>query len=422
MGRHTAEMSRDGWGTSWSSLAVLSLALLAGCNPGGDSPGPSDVPESVDVTSTAPDSVDNGVTTAAVEGELPEGLETIYPECVEAGNGCVLRAHLTFAPEGEELRAYAVDLVEEGDGEGRMGQTFITGSGVVVLDPEDRLRWNSPMEMQGGYGATELATDSTGHLFASFAVTNHTGRAWVVDVASTPPRTFETIGPDPDVLVNGWTEPRDGRRELWSEWYSWLDDRAHEPGLNKDLYAWDDSDGKYVFSGCQDGDDVSTRVEAGSSGCETPHGGDRAKVELGEERIGAVALGLLPEAQLEALTPVLGESHDVFDEPGCPFAGPERRHKGVRWGDLTVWGEGHLDDTTLTTWTLSGPDTPVPVTTPFDTEVGMTAEEVLDDGQGIVDTDDPAWGRSLTAGDFWWIIDDSGVVTSINSGDRYFCD
>lgn len=214
---------------------------------------------------------------------LEERIEQAIEECEQDGFSCRTTKSVVIANGTGELTAVGVDLVTEDELESR------AGSAVLVFDSSGALRWKSPIQsFAPGYGLGALETDVTNHLFVSFAVTNHSGIAWVLDPSTTPVQTFGTVGGS-GLVIDGYEEPNlAGLRRLTAYREGWPANTLN-PTTSRDVFEWNGT--TYVFKSCEivgqrspDGElPVRRVIPAGTGTCKHPIGkysvdldGDRA--------------------------------------------------------------------------------------------------------------------------------------------------
>ena len=127
----------------------------------------------------------------------------------------------------------------------------------------------------------------TNHLFVSFAVTNHSGIAWVIDPSATPVQTFGSVG-GTGLVVDAYQEPNfAGVRRLITHREGWPAD-TRNPSTSRDVFEWNGT--TYVHKACEvvgpidpDGQRQLLRtIQAGSAKCLRPVG--KYSVDLGGER------------------------------------------------------------------------------------------------------------------------------------------
>jgi hypothetical protein len=165
---------------------------------------------------------------------------------------------LKYMPECGTNPCEAVKTITTGTG---TGQVVVFGiqrsekkytfaaveSAVLILNPDGSLRWKS--SFSPGYGLTEMDTDVTGHIFVEFAVTNHAGVAWVLDIR---PGEVEDFGTRAGHLaVDGYSNPdRFGVRYLYTYRHGWYGAGSGLKTTLRDYFVWDGS--AYRFAGCQE--------------------------------------------------------------------------------------------------------------------------------------------------------------------------
>jgi hypothetical protein len=165
-----------------------------------------------------------------------------FEECRQPTLHCEITKTLHIANGAGELTAVGVNLI---GGELRAD----SGSAVVVFDASGNVRWKSPIQnFSPGYGLLALETDVSNHVFAKFAITNHSQVVWVVDPSSAPAQTFGTVGsgglPIDDVgSVDGF-----GLRPLFT-YREGSPANCQNPTTSRDVFQWDGSD--YAYRGCE---------------------------------------------------------------------------------------------------------------------------------------------------------------------------
>jgi hypothetical protein len=174
---------------------------------------------------------------------LEQRVREAIEECRQDGFECKTSKSIVIANGTGELTAVGVDLID------KKVMSSPAGSAVLVFDKSGGLRWKSPIQsFTPGFGLTALETDVTNHLFVSFAVTNHSGIAWVVDPSVVPVQTFGTVGGSP-LAVDGFEDPDfSGVRRLTAFREGWPAN-AQNPTTSRDVFVWDGK--SYVFKGCE---------------------------------------------------------------------------------------------------------------------------------------------------------------------------
>jgi hypothetical protein len=213
---------------------------------------------------------------------LEERVRDAIEECGQDGFECKTSKSIVIANGAGELTAVGVDLVDKNL------MSSSAGSAVLVFDKSGGLRWKSPIQsFLPGYGLTSLDTDVTNHLFVRFAVTNHSGIAWVIDPSATPVQTFGTVG-GTGLVVDTYEEPNfAGVRRLITYREGWPAN-TRNPSTSRDVFEWNGT--AYVHKGCeivgpidQDGRrEVLRSIPAGSATCARPVG--KYSVDLDGDR------------------------------------------------------------------------------------------------------------------------------------------
>lgn len=178
------------------------------------------------------------------EPSLQQRVEQAIEECRQDGFSCRTTKSIVIANGAGELTAVGVDLVNQ-----NLAGGAASGSAVLVFDAAGGLRWKSPIQsFLPGYGLTGLDTDVTNHLFVRFAVTNHSGIAWVIDPSTTPVQTFGTVGGS-GLVVDAYDEPNfAGVRRLLTYREGWPAN-TRNPSTSRDVFEWNGS--AYVHRGCE---------------------------------------------------------------------------------------------------------------------------------------------------------------------------
>lgn len=128
-------------------------------------------------------------------------------------------------------------------------QAFLPGGGassstLVVTDVDGGLLWSRGFNP--GYGVIGLDTDVTGHIFARFAVTNHSTIVWVIALSDAGVNDFGTVGGSLPVDDYSETDVA-GRRDLTGFRTGWPANTA--PDSLVDVFRWNSVD--YEFVGCR---------------------------------------------------------------------------------------------------------------------------------------------------------------------------
>ena len=118
-------------------------------------------------------------------------------------------------------------------------------SAVVITSRDGELRWQRPYD--AGYGITGMSTDLTGHVFISFAVTNHSGVAWVLDARPSGVNDFGTVDGS-HIRAGNYSGPDQTQtRYLYTYRQGWPADMARD--ALRDIFLW--RHGNYRFAGCE---------------------------------------------------------------------------------------------------------------------------------------------------------------------------
>jgi hypothetical protein len=160
--------------------------------------------------------------------------------CHRAPLGCEITKQISVATSAGDMRVFAVTSYRR-----LVNARVAAQSGLVITDTDGTLKWQRTFS--AGYGVVGLDTDSTGHIFARFAHTNHSGVVWVLDVRPDNVEDFGTVG-GARLKAGNYSEPADnGERYLFTYRRGWPADM--KPGALRDVYAWDGS--TYTFRGCE---------------------------------------------------------------------------------------------------------------------------------------------------------------------------
>ncbi|GAA4969551.1 hypothetical protein [Kineococcus glutinatus] len=203
-----------------------------------------------------------------------EALLASIPQCSDEGASCEIVGAPMLATTGVgEVKVYGINRMTELTDK---QHTANAGSTIAIVDSAGKLRWTR--SFSPGYGLLHTATDATGNILADFAITNHLGAVWALQVTSSGVTDFGTIAGD---LPAQYYDLEDayGIRRLYVERTPWP--RAGEGPTLTDVYEWRGT--TYVFAGCQslnpprdvDGvggviTDVVATYSAGSTECPQP--------------------------------------------------------------------------------------------------------------------------------------------------------
>lgn len=198
---------------------------------------------------------------------------TLFDECSQPGHECRVSASVRTTSSSGELLAVAVDLMKS---EG--GHSGNAGSAIVLVEKEGEVRWRSPIEYFGpGYGSIGLATALNNHVFAQFAMTNHSAILWVIDPSGAHVRDFGSIG-GVSLIVDHYSETTyNGSRRLYASREGWPA-TMFNPTTSRDVYEWDGTN--YQFLGCEhfrpsgygEEEEVQAFFPSGSTTCSEPTG------------------------------------------------------------------------------------------------------------------------------------------------------
>lgn len=159
---------------------------------------------------------------------------------------------------------------------------------------------------------------------------------------------------------------------------------------------------------------TAAKPSATSTGTKAP--GAKA-LDLGAGSFGGVKLPATPAALLAAVKPTLGDPKKV-DGKGCELAGTGRTSVLLTWGDVSAYGEaGPGEALRITSWAVKGKTTPVPVTLPFGTTLGMKRAALAKTltGETVDTTRTFAEGDILVQDKVWWSLDKANTtVVSVN--------
>ncbi len=137
---------------------------------------------------------------------------------------------------------------------------------------------------------------------------------------------------------------------------------------------------------------------------------------LGLGSFGGLKLPATPSAVLAAAKPLLGDPTKKVEGQGCELAGPGRTSIVLRWGDISAYGEaGPGEALKIDSWSVVGKATPVPVTLPFGTSIGMSRTQLAKalTSETVDDSHVFAYGDILEQNDTWWSLDKAN--TSVES-------
>ena len=142
-------------------------------------------------------------------------------------------------------------------------QAFLPGGGassstLVVTDVDGELLWSR--DFNPGYRVIGLDTDVTGHIFARFAVTNHSAIVWVIALSDAGVNDFGTVGGSLPVDDYSETDVA-GRRDLTGFRTGWPANTA--PDSLVDVFRWNSVD--YEFVGCRKHTRPDQAITSGAS-------------------------------------------------------------------------------------------------------------------------------------------------------------
>ncbi len=146
---------------------------------------------------------------------------------------------------------------------------------------------------------------------------------------------------------------------------------------------------------------------------------------LGLGSFGGLKLPATPAAVLAAAKPLLGDPTKKVEGQGCELAGPGRTSIFLKWGDLSAYGEaGPGEALKIDSWSVSGQATPVPVTLPFGTSIGMSRTALAKAlPSESVDTEHMfAEGDILIQNDTWWSLNKANTSVVSISHNPHVCE
>lgn len=98
---------------------------------------------------------------------------------------------------------------------------------------------------------------------------------------------------------------------------------------------------------------------------------------LGVDRFGPLTLPTSPDVAIREVKPYLGVPTSDRTGDGCELAYPPVESRIMTWGDLTLSGEYQdLEYRQITSWALTGTNTPMPLTLPYDVKIGTPLAEL----------------------------------------------
>ncbi|WP_337060557.1 hypothetical protein [Kineococcus sp. G2] len=174
---------------------------------------------------------------ATADTPLDVAVKSFSP-CRDDGRHCELVGKVDVGSGTGIVSVYGVNRRMD-------GSEASDGSALLFLDADGKILWKS--EFLAGYGLTSLETDALQHVFATFAVTNHSGVLWVLAISPEGVQNFGTIGGNLKV------ESSDGGlgtgvRELYAYREGWPANTQNTL-TSRDLFRWDGD--SYVFVGCE---------------------------------------------------------------------------------------------------------------------------------------------------------------------------
>ena len=146
---------------------------------------------------------------------------------------------------------------------------------------------------------------------------------------------------------------------------------------------------------------------------------------LGVGAFGGLKLPATPASLLAAVKPLIGNPSKKVEGSGCEAAGPDRTSVAYQWGDITVYGEaGPGEALKIDSWSIDGGSTPVPVTLPFGTTVGMKRPALAAALKGeSIDTDHMfADGDIFTKDLTWWSLDKANTTVVQITYNPHLCE
>lgn len=128
---------------------------------------------------------------------------------------------------------------------------------------------------------------------------------------------------------------------------------------------------------------------------------------LGADRFGPLTLPTSPDVAIREVKPYFGAPTSDKTGPGCELAYPPLKSRTMTWGDLSLSGEyTDLDSRHITSWTLTGTNTPMPLKLPYGVKIGTSLADLqrkvpnyrVDDARVYSD------GLIINHGDLsWWL-------------------
>lgn len=146
---------------------------------------------------------------------------------------------------------------------------------------------------------------------------------------------------------------------------------------------------------------------------------------LGVGSFGGLKLPAEPAAVLAAAKPLIGNPTKKVEGGGCELAGPDRTSVFMEWGDLAAYGEAGPGETLkIDSWSIHGKSTPVPVTLPFGTSIGMkrTALAAALTGESIDTEHMFAEGDIFTKDLMWWSLDKANTTVVNVAYNPHLCE
>jgi hypothetical protein len=169
-------------------------------------------------------------------------VASALPECGKRLQRCEIAKKIRAGTGTSQYDALAVNVYNTDAGD-RL--RYVTDSVVLLLGEDMKVRWRS--SDLSGYGIQSLDTDSLSHIYGQYAVTNHSGKAFVIAVTDTGVDDFGTIGGS--LKFESYSEPQleTGTRALLSYREGWPANTLN-PTTSVDVWVWDRS--RYRYRGC----------------------------------------------------------------------------------------------------------------------------------------------------------------------------
>ena len=187
-------------------------------------------PPAVDEFPSNEKSDDEQTDTSTTAGD---SIAVLFPECDEGSCGEFDRRTLSNGGRSVEVQAFNINH----DG-------YPLEVGIVITEPDGTVTWS--LRRSTGFGLVFAETDTTGNLFYSHAITNHSAELIVIDPLAQPPNDFATV--DGPVFVESFNQWTEGELELLAPRRGWPDNT--QPTAEIDIYRWNGTD--YEFVGCRE--------------------------------------------------------------------------------------------------------------------------------------------------------------------------